>query len=71
MNLKSSKKQPVEIDVIMAEPNNNSEKKKEITLKHGNVLHPCFPSLKLRNQGDQPLKAGADFRNLKIKMKEV
>jgi len=55
----------------MAEPNNNSEKKKEITLKHGNVLHPCFPSLKLRNQGDQPLKAGADFRNLKIKMKEV
>lgn len=33
-SLESSKKQSVEIDVIMAEPNDNSEKKKEI------IIHP-------------------------------
>ncbi|MDD3007196.1 MAG: Ig-like domain-containing protein [Candidatus Pacebacteria bacterium] len=33
-SLESSKKQPVEIDVIMAEPNDNSEQKKEI------IIHP-------------------------------
>ncbi|MEN6328478.1 MAG: Ig-like domain-containing protein, partial [Syntrophomonas sp.] len=32
--LESSKKQPVDIDVIMAEPNDNSEKQKEI------IIHP-------------------------------
>lgn len=33
-SLESSKKQPVEIDVIMADPNDHSEKKKEI------IIHP-------------------------------
>jgi hypothetical protein len=33
-SLESSKKQPVEIDVIMAEPNESSEKKKDI------IIHP-------------------------------
>ncbi|SFH10055.1 Ig-like domain-containing protein [Desulfotomaculum arcticum] len=38
-SLESSKKQPVEIDVIMAEPNDNSEKKKEIIIHPRQGLH--------------------------------
>ncbi len=38
-SMESSKKQPVEIDVTMAEPNDNSEKKKEIIIHPRHGLH--------------------------------
>ncbi len=38
-SLESSKKQPVEIDVIMAEPHDSSEKKKEIIIHPRHGLH--------------------------------
>jgi len=38
-SMESSKKQPVEVDVVMAEPNDNSGKKKEIIIHPRHGLH--------------------------------
>ncbi len=62
-SLESSKKQPVEIEVIMAEPNDNSEKKKEIVIhpKHGLHSNTAYVlTISERLQGSNQKLLGTD-----------